>query len=104
MQTGEAAMLKMPAHMVRVDCVGTLRFAHPTLLADLISATTSPYRISAFWALHFSDHVKAVAVAETFLSAQSENRASKETLLGIDIRRSGTKVEFPTAYCEYLCK
>lgn len=75
-----------------------------TLLADLISATTSPYRISAFWALHFSDHLKAVAVAETFISAQPENRATKVTLLGIDIQRSGTKVGFPTAYSEYLCK
>ena len=35
MQTGEAVMLKMPTPMVRVDRVGTLRFAHPTLAVEL---------------------------------------------------------------------
>lgn len=74
-----------------------------TLLTELVAAPQSPYRIPAFWALHFSNHLEAVSAAQKFLSTQSEYD-SNSTLLRVEIQRAGKNVQYPTAYSEYLCR
>ena len=75
-----------------------------TLAVDLVSDVTSRYRVPAYWALHFLDHLKAVSVAQDLLSTQVTNESPKNALLRVEIHRAGTRVEFPTAYSEYLCR
>ncbi len=73
------------------------------LLDEVVTSRVSPYRIAAFWAVHFEDHAKAVSLANGFLSTQPSKDPNR-ALLEIEIKRTKGNAVFPTAYSEYLCK